>query len=241
MVLVAVFHICAGRLPAQSPAIDDAAVIRGVDESVKARMQDVAGYTVTEHYAVFRGQDETHPAAEMLVKTAYTKGAGKNFTILSQSGSALLRNEMLGTLLNNEKKMSEPGNVGTALVDSENYQMKLAPNGHQQLDGRDCLVIELTPKRNSPYLFKGTLWVDAKDYSIVQLKGTASKSPLFLTSAAQVTRQYMNVSGFPMATHAMAISNSSLLGQTVVKIDYKDYQIDIRPNGDRNAQVAHHP
>jgi len=102
-------------------------------------------------------------------------------------------------------------------------------------------VIELTPKRNSPYLFKGTLWVDAKDYSIVQLKGTASKSPLFLTSAAQVTRQYMNVSGFPMATHAMAISNSSLLGQTVVKIDYKDYQIDIRPNGDRNAQLAHHP
>ena len=204
-------------------------------------MQDVAGYTVTEHYAVFRGQDETRPAAEMLVKTAYTKGAGKNFTILSQSGSALLRNEMLGTLLNNEKKISEPGNVGTALVDSENYQMKLAPNGHQQLDGRDCLVIELTPKRNSPYLFKGTLWVDAKDYSIVQLKGTASKSPLFLTSAAQVTRQYMNVSGFPMATHAMAISNSSLLGQTVVKIDYKDYQIDIRPNGDRNAQLAHHP
>ena len=241
MVLVAVFHICAGRLPAQSSAIDDAAVIRGVDESVKARMQDVAGYTVTEHYAVFRGQDETHPAAEMLVKTAYIRGAGKSFTILSQSGSALLRNEMLGTLLNNEKKMSEPGNVGTALVDSENYQMKLAPNGHQQLDGRDCLVIELTPKRNSPYLFKGTLWVDAKDYSIVQLKGTASKSPLFLTSAAQVTRQYMNVSGFPMATHAMAISNSSLLGQTVVKIDYKDYQIDIRPNGDRNAQLAHHP
>jgi len=26
-----------------------------------------------------------------------------------------------------------------------------------------------------------------------------------------------------------------------VKIDYKDYQIDIRPNGDRNAQLAHHP
>jgi outer membrane lipoprotein-sorting protein len=239
-VFVAVFQICAGgfRLPAQSAVLDNAAVIRGIDESVKARMQNVAGYTATEHYAVFRGQDETHPAAEMLVKTVYTRGAGKSFTILSQSGSALLRNEMLGTLLSNEKKMSEPGNVGTALIDTDNYQMKLAPNSHQQLDGRDCLMMELTPKRNSPYLFKGTLWVDATDYAIVQLKGTASKSPFFLTNAAQVTRQYANVNGFPMATHAMAVSSSSLLGQTIMKIDYKDYQIDIRPDGDRNAQLA---
>jgi len=229
------------RTSAQTAPIDDVAVIRGVDASVKARMQNLAGYTVTEHYAVFRGKDETHPAAEMLVKTVYSRDTGKSFTILSQSGSSLLPKEMLGTLLDNEKKMSEPRNVGTALIDSENYEMKLASTSRQVMDGRDCLMIELTPKRNSPYLFKGTLWVDAKDYSIVQLKGTASKSPVFLTSATQVTRQYTNVSGFPMATHAMAISNSTLLGQTIVKIDYKDYQIDMRPSADRHAQVAPHP
>ena len=220
--------------------VDDAAVIRGVDASVKTRMQSVSGYTVTEHYAVFRGQDEAHPAAEMLVKTVYARDAGKSFTILSQSGSSLLRSEVLGTLLANEKRMSQPGNVGAALIDSENYQMKIALNSRQQLEGRDCLVVELTPRRNSPFLFRGTLWVDATDYSIVQLKGTAAKSPFFLTNAAHVTRQYANVNGFPMATHAMAVSSSTLLGQTIVKIDYKDYQIDIRPSGDRNASVAPH-
>jgi hypothetical protein len=36
----------------------------------------------------------------------------------------------------------------------------------------------------------------------------------------------------------MAVSSSSLLGQTIMKIDYKDYQIDIRPDGDRNAHLA---
>ena len=238
-IFLAVFLMrAAAWLSGQTPVIDNAAVIRGVDDSVKARMQNIAGYTVIEHYAVFRGQDETHPAAEMLVKTEYARDAGKSFTILSQSGSSLLRSEVLGTLLNNEKRMSQPGNVGAALIDSENYQMRMASNSRQQLDGRDCLMIELTPKRNSPYLFKGTLWVDATDYAIVQLKGMASKSPFFLTNAAQVTRQYANVNGFPMATHAMAVSSSSLLGQTIVKIDYKDYQIDIRPDGDRNAHLA---
>jgi len=36
------------------------------------------------------------------------------------------------------------------------------------------------------------------------------------------------MSGLPMATHASAVSRSSLLGQTVVKIDYTGYQIELR-------------
>jgi hypothetical protein len=165
----------------------------------------------------------------MLVKTVYRKGTGKSYTILSQSGSSLLRKEVLGTLLDNEKRMSLPGNVETALIDSANYEMRWNPNNRQQLDGRDCLVIALAPRRNSPFLFNGTLWVDSKDFSIVQLQGTAAKSPFFLASAAHVVRQYANVGGFPMATHAKAVSASTLLGQTIVKIDYSDYQVDLRP------------
>jgi hypothetical protein len=31
-----------------------------------------------------------------------------------------------------------------------------------------------------------------------------------------------------MATHAKAVSNSSLLGQTILKIDYTGYQMQLR-------------
>ena len=214
-------------LSAQPP--DNATIVQGIDASVKARVDNLAGYTVSEHYAVFRSHDETHPAAEMFVKTVYRKDSGKSFSIVAQSGSSFLRSEVLQNLLNNEQRMSQPGNVETALINSANYDMRLIPNGQQQLSGRDCLVISLNPRRNSPFLFKGTLWVDAKDYSIVQLQGTASKSAFFLASAADVSRQYASVSGFPMATHARAVSNSTLLGQTIVKIDYSDYQLDFTP------------
>jgi hypothetical protein len=219
---------CAGlaALVAQQP--DNSTVVQGIDASVQARIDNLAGYTVTEHYAVFRSHDEVHPAAEMTVKTVYRKGHGKSYTILFESGSSLLRSQVLGTLLDNEKRMSQPGNVETALIDSANYEMKLTPNPQQQLDGRNCLTVSLTPRRVSPYLFKGTLWVDAKDYAIVQLDGTAAKSPFFLVSAAQVVRQYAEVNGFPMAMHAMAVSKSPLIGQTVVKVDYTGYQIEAR-------------
>lgn len=216
--------------PAQQADVgtDMGTIVRGVDSSVKNRIDHLAGYTVTEHYAVFRGHDDTHPAAEMLVKTTYRKETGKSYEIVSQSGSSLWRSEVLQRLLDDEKKMSQPGNVETALITSANYQMNLDKIGMQDLDGHHCLVLDITPRRNSEYLFKGQLWVDAKDFAIVQLKGTAAKSAFFLANAAQVARQYAPIEGLPMATHAEAVSGSSFLGQTVVKVDYSNYQIELK-------------
>lgn len=208
---------------------DITAIVHGVDASVKNRIDHLAAYTVTEHYALFRGKDETHPTAEMLVKTTYRKQTGKSYEIESESGSSFWRNEVLAALLDNEKRMSQPANTETALINSTNYEMNLDENAREQINGRDCLVLDINPRRNSQFLFKGKLWVDVKDFAIVQLKGTASKSAFFLASAANVTRQYDKVSGLPMATHAQAISGSSLLGQTVVKIDYTNYQLDLVP------------
>ena len=126
--------------------------------------------------------------AEMLVKTTYRKQTGKSYEIVSQSGSSLSgATKFSHTLLDNEKRMSQPGNVETALINSANYEMKLDANPRERLNGRDCLVLDITPRRNSQYLFKGKLWVDAQDFAIVQLKGTASKSAFFLASAAEVS------------------------------------------------------
>jgi hypothetical protein len=108
--------------PAQHP--DAAAVIRQVDAAVKARVEGIAGYTVTEHYAVYRNNDETHPVAEMTVKTTYRKDTGKSYTILSQTGSEILRSLVLGTILDNEKRLNQPGIREGAWVTSANYDMK---------------------------------------------------------------------------------------------------------------------
>jgi hypothetical protein len=229
MFAFAYFLSCLGTsaLPAQQ--LDASSVIQHIDASVKARLDNIAGYTDIEHYAVYRNNDETHPAAEMTVKTDYHKATGKNYTILSQSGSAVIRNLVLGTILDNEKKLNLPGNREGAWITSANYEMKLEGDGIQHLAGKDCLVLALTPKRKTPYLIEGTLWVDAKDYSIVQIQGTSSKSSSMLTGRTQMMRQYAIVSGFSQATHARAVSNSSLFGRTIVKIDYDDYRVQLVP------------
>jgi hypothetical protein len=211
---------------AQQP--DAASIIRKVDEAVKARIDNLAGYTVIEHYAVYRSNDEVHPAAEMTVKTTYDRESGKSFTIISQSGSPIIRDVVLSKILDNEKRLNQPGIREGAWITSLNYQMNLKSGGPQRLDGRDCTVLSIIPKRKTSYLFAGTLWVDSKDGSIVQLQGTATSGSSMLTGPAQVIRQYANIGGYSEATHARAVSSSSLFGETIVKIDYQDYHIQLR-------------
>lgn len=214
-------------VPAQQ--VSTTSVIRQVDAAVKARTDNVEGYSVTEHYTVYRSKDEIHSVAEMTVMTTYRKDSGKSYTIVSQTGSSIVRNLVLSAILDNEKLLNQPGTREGTWITSANYEMTLKPGGIQRLNGRDCLVVALTPKRKAPYLIEGILWVDSKDGSIVQLEGTASKSSSVLTGPAQITRQYANISGFAQATHVRAVSNSFMLGQTVVKIDYQDYHIQLRP------------
>jgi len=216
-------------LPAQLP--DEASVIQKVDAAVKARIDNIAGYTVTEHYAVYRGKDKVHPVAEMTVNTTYKQESGKSYVVVSQTGSALMRNLVLNAILDNEKHLNQPGVREGAWITSANYEMKLKPGEPQQLDGRDCLVLALTPKRKATYLIEGSLWVDARDESIVQIEGTASKNSSLVTGPTQMVRQYANIVGYPEATHLRAESSSFMFGDTVVKVDYQDYHVELRPGG----------
>jgi len=216
----------AGTIPAQQ--VDSAAILQKVDAAVKARFDGIAGYTATEHYAVFRNKDEVHPVAEMTVKTTYRRDTGKSYAILSESGSAVMRSLVLGTILDNEQHVNEPGIREGAWLTTANYQMQMKLGGIQRMDGQDCVVLALTPRRKESYLLEGTLWVNAKDGKIVQIEGKAPKSSSVFTGPTQMMRQYADVDGFAQATHARAESDSFMFGPTVVTIDYRDYQVQLQ-------------
>jgi hypothetical protein len=212
--------------PAQEP--EEEAVIRLIDAAVQARYEHVLGFTDIEHYAVYRGQDETHPVAEMTVKDTYKKGEGKTYTILSESGSGIVMRFGLKPAIDNEKTINEPGNVEKSWFTSANYEMKLKAGGVQRLNGRDCYLLAITPRQKAPNLINGSLWADARDGSLVQIDGIASQNPSAFSGTTHMMRQYMQLEGYPMATHARAESNSMFFGRTVVTIDYSDYKLQLR-------------
>lgn len=219
------FLVLLGAIASLAQQPEASTVIRGIDAANQARYERVLGFTDIEHYSVFRGQDEAHPTAEMTVKVRYQKGVGKSYTVLSESGPEIVRKLAFGKLLEDEQEINNPNKVEASWFTSANYEMKLMPGGPQRKNGRDCFVMTIRPRRMAANLIEGTLWVDARDFTIVQVQGMASKSPSIWAGPTRMMRQYAPVDGFAMAMHARAESDSFLFGRTVVTIDYRDYQI----------------
>jgi hypothetical protein len=222
--LICVALCCAGTRGQQ---IDNATAVRNIDAAVKWRIDHIAGYTDLEHYKVYRGKDETNPAAEMVVKTSYRPESGKNYEVVSQSGSSLLFKLLLRPLLETEKDINNPAKVGASLMTSANYDMKLNAGGPVQKEGRECWALTIEPRRKAPNLFLGTLWVDASDFTIVRIEGVTSKSPSFWADPSHVMRRYTKIDGFAQAVQAWAESDS-FFGRVVVTINYDSYQIQSR-------------
>jgi hypothetical protein len=208
--------------PAQSP------LVAGVDNMVRTRFERVLSFTDVEHYSVFRGNDETHPVAQMTVRVTYRKSVGKSYKILSESGSSIFLHFGLKPLLENEKSINDPTTVSASWLTTDNYAMTPEPARTQTLEGRRCVAIRIKPLRKAPNMVNGTLWIDPTDFAILRVEGQPSKSPSIFAGTTHMMRDYSIIDGFAQATHARAESDG-LFGRTVIVIQYSDYHIQLAP------------
>jgi hypothetical protein len=209
--------------PLSQPAASDAAIIQRIDAAVHNREQMLLGYTVTEHYTLFRNADPK-PAAEETVQSTYKQGHGKEYSPVSHSGSELFRATVLDKVIAGEKELAAASIRDSVLVTSTNYEMHPLPTP-VQLNGRSCILVELKARRKNPHLFNGKAWVDSQDYTVVRLEGVPTQSVSFFAGEMTVFRDYESIDGFSMGVHAEVHSHSFLLGNSVLKIDSTGYQI----------------
>lgn len=227
--LAAIFLLCFSIKGSawQAPSLPDAEIIQRIDAAVHARTTGVAAYTVQELYSIYRN-GETTPSAQVTVRTNYTRAAGKEYTPISQTGSALMRNVVVDKVLGNEKEMAKAANRESVAITSTNYEMRPEP-GIVQFNGKPCVIVNLKARRKISYLFNGKGWFDANDFTLVHIEGNPAASPSFFAGQTGGIRDYAKVEGFSMAQHAEMRSHSFLFGDTLMKIDYSNYQIQLEP------------
>jgi hypothetical protein len=196
-------------------------LIHQIDQAELNRERKLAGFTVTEYYKI----ENSHfsKPAEAIIETTYRRGQGKTYKVLSRTGPSLLRNRVLDRLLQEERDMSRGKMREQAIITSANYDMKLI--GDDPVDGTLYDIFELIPKRKSPYLLKGRLWLDPAKMAIVKIEGKPPTSASFFSGRPQVVREYEEVNGFVLAQHSHAVSSSFLFGRSTVDIEYRDYHL----------------
>ena len=166
----------------------------------------------------------------MSVRMTYKKGIGKDYEILSQSGSSLVQKFGFQPLLDNEKTINDPAKVTQSWFSSANYEMHLKPGVTRTIDGRTCLASRhQAPPQSAQHDRRHALGRRQQPHTRSRSKASASKSPSVFAGTTRMMRRYTNMQGYAMATHARAESSSMLFGLTVVTIDYSDYHFDLRP------------
>lgn len=219
----------AGMLALAPAAVaqDGAAILAKIDAMTQSRYEHVLGFSVTERYAVFRGADQTKPAAEMTVRVTYRKGIGKSYKVLSRSGSAVIQHFGLKPLLEHEQEINEPAKVADSWITTANYAMNLESGQTKVLEGRTCVGVAVKAKHKAPNMIDGTLWVDPENGAILEVDGIASKAPSVFAGTTHMMRMYAMMEGYAESMRARAES-SGLFGRTVVTIDYSDYRFEVK-------------
>ncbi len=212
--------------PTESPKdLSSQEIIQRIDAAVETRNRNIKSYTVQELYTIYRGSDPK-PAAQVTVNTTYRREAGKQYTPVNASGSALLRNVVIDHILTEEKEMASAASRPTISLTSDNYEMKPEP-GIVEFNGRRCIIVSLKARRKIAFLLNGKGWFDASDFTLVHLEGAPAASPSIFAGQTAGHRDYTRVNGFSMAQHAEIRAHSFLFGNTLLKIDYSNYQIQL--------------
>ena len=196
-----------------------ARIIREIDEMEQYREDHLDGYAVQEHYIV-RNSHFAEPA-EVVVHVEYQRGFGKRYEVLSRSGPSLLKNRIIDGILQEEAIMSR-GEVRRQLVlTSANYGFRLL--GAEKMNGYTCWALELTPRRKSPHLLRGRVWIDQTSKALVRIEGQPPVGESLWAGRPEVVRDYAVLQGFSLVQHSHATSHGFIQGKTEVDIRYEHY------------------
>jgi outer membrane lipoprotein-sorting protein len=198
-----------------------------------ARQVSIEGYAGMRRYVL-----ENHKfrkRAEMLVQVQGDRNGTKHFEVVSEEGWSGARKYVLRKMLESESETSRPEMRANAKLLPENYDFKFG--GTEQLAGRPTFILEIRPKRNEKYLFRGRIWVDAEDYALARAEGKPAKKPSFWTKDIHFVQVYQKSGSlwFPLSTQSE--TDARLFGTTDVSIEYFDYAPKT-PNASYNSIVS---
>lgn len=222
LTLLTTFSLADSSLPSL-PVLSTNVIVQRLMAANTQRSQALRGYRGTRNYHLsYQGLFGSHDA-EMTVEAVYTAPDRKDFKVVSQSGSKLLVNRVLMKLLSSEQDAQKEQNRTELEISPKNYDFALA--GTERMPGGDFYVLEVSPKGKSKYLYRGKLWVDARDFAVARMQGEPARNPSLWVSHTQIEYRWARIAGFWLPVHNESVTHVRMGGKAVLTIEYTNYQL----------------
>lgn len=190
-------------------------------EANQRREAQLHKYSVPRTYQVKSASGKVR--AESNVVLQYRAPQTKEFRVVAEKGSGIVRSRVFKPLMESEQQTAAGRNKHDSSITPQNYTFKLL--GEEDVDGYHCFAVEAIPKRNDTYLFKGKLWIHATDFAIVRITGQPAKSPSFWIKRVDFVRRYQKVGNFWLPLKDESTSQVRIFGTQILTIDYGRYEI----------------
>lgn len=198
-------------------------IVRNLQQKNAQRAAALTGFEGTRVYRMqYHGFPSDHDA-EMQVNVTYHSPDAKQFTVVSSKGSKFIIDHVFKKLLEGEQEAANAENRRRTALSTENYDFSLAGYENSAEGGR--YILALLPKTKNRFLYRGKIWVDAKDFAVVRIEGEPGKNPSFLIKKTEIAHKYVKVNDFwlPAENHTESIIR--LGGTAILSIEYRDYKI----------------
>ena len=232
------------------PTLGADQIVQRLMEKNKERADTLQHYVGQRSYRLeYRGFPASADAT-MEVEVNFDAPASKRFTVVSATGSKLIQNRVFHRLLESEEQAGDSSNRKHTELGPENYTFSLAGT-----EGTNY-VLNVEPKEESRFLYRGKIWVDAHDFAVTRIEAQPSKNPSFWTTKSVIHHTYQKVdNGFYLPKENKTVTNVRMGGVATLTIDYQSYQVTaakpvasarrvpssegaIWPDGGINAEVA---
>jgi len=198
-------------------------VVRQMVRRNLERADALQGFQSTRTYHLqYRGFPSSREA-EMTVNVVYRAPDSKQFTVISQTGSKIILDRVFTKMLEGEQEAMTADNRAHTALNSDNYNFTMA--GYETDGATSNYVLQVEPKVPSKFLYRGKVWIDAKDFAVSRIEVEPAKSPSFWTKKSDIHHVYTKVDGFWLPQQNKSVSLIRLGGQATLTIDYKDYKI----------------
>ncbi len=214
-------------------APDTAQIVQSIARHDQMQTKALERYQALRHYEIEYHGFLKNITAKMDVELEYDATTGKNFRIVSQSGSRTLCEKVIKRALDSEKDAAQ--DHGAHALTAANYKFQML--GSETLDGRPTYVLQVEPLTDSPYLYRGKIWVDAADGAVSKMEVQPAKNPSFWISQTLVHQTNSRVGDFWLPQQNRSETKVRIGGKAVLTIDYGPYHI-LKPRSTQSVNTA---
>lgn len=204
-----------------TPPLTAAEVIQALEAHNQARAAALRQFEGTRTYTLHHRGFPKSLDAEMVVQLDYQAPSSKEFKIISQSGSKFIQDRVFKRMIESEREAAKDQDHN-ALNDS-NYSFEM--EGLEPSDQGDRYVLKVSPRTKNKFLYRGKIWVDAKDFAVVKIEGEPAQNPSFFIKKTEVKHRYQKVGDFWLPAENHTISYLRFGGHAELSIEYQDYKI----------------